>query len=148
MPFLIRQTEATDEPAWRRLWAGYLDFYEADVAADVTDATWARSLSPGSGIFGRVAVARDGTLAGFSLSILHPGTWRKEPLCYLEDLFVDPQWRSQGVGRLLIEDLVRLGKENGWATLYWHTQATNGAARRLYDQFIQADGFVRYRLSL
>jgi len=148
MTLLIRQAEATDEPAWRRLWAQYLAFYEADVAADVTDTTWARSLIPGSGIFGRVAVAREGALAGFSLSILHPGTWRKEPLCYLEDLFVDPAWRGQGVGRLLIEDLIGLGKANGWATLYWHTRASNGAARRLYDQFTPADDFVRYRLSL
>jgi len=35
----------------------------------------------------------------------------------------------------------------GWSRLYWHTRAGNLAARRLYDAFVQADDFVRYRLT-
>ena len=27
---------------------------------------------------------------GFTLSVLHAGTWTTQPICYLEDLFVDP----------------------------------------------------------
>ena len=35
-------------------------------------------------------------------------------------------------------------RAEGWARLYWVTAADNAAARRLYDRFTQADGFVRY----
>jgi GNAT superfamily N-acetyltransferase len=68
------------------------------------------------------------------------------PICYLEDLFVDPNYRNRGLGRLLIQDLVDLAKIRGWARLYWHTQAAN-PARRLYSEFAGADDFVRYRLT-
>jgi len=85
---------------------------------------------------------------GFSTAVLHEGTWTTAPTCYLEDLFVDPALRGGGVGRALIQNLIDLGRSRGWSRLYWHTQAGNATARRLYDSFVQADDFVRYRLAL
>ena len=82
---------------------------------------------------------------GFSVSILHDGTWTTAPICYLEDLFVDPEYRGRGFGRLLIQDLVDRAKSRGWSRLYWHTQAAN-PARHLYDEYVAADDFVRYRV--
>jgi len=142
---IIRGAIPTDEQSWRRLWALYNEFYEANVAGAVTDATWRRILDPASSIFARVA-ERNGSFFGFSVSVLHEATWTIAPVCYLEDLFVDPAARGGGVGRALIEDLTTLARERGWARLYWHTAADNAAARRLYDAFGSADGFVRYRL--
>ena len=48
----------------------------------------------------------------------------------------------------MIEDLIALARARGWSRLYWHTQAGNVPARRLYDSFVRADDFVRYRLFL
>jgi ribosomal protein S18 acetylase RimI-like enzyme len=141
----IRYPAAADEAAWRRLWAGYIAFYEAEVSEEVTTATWRRMLTPGSRLFARLAEA-DGEVCGFTISILHAGTWTTQPLCYLEDLYVDPAARGRGVGRALIEDLIALARTRGWSRLYWHTRATNAAARRLYDRFVPADDFVRYRI--
>jgi len=143
----VRKLEAADEAAWRALWKGYADFYNADVPATVTASTFTRLLDPGSGMIGRVAVV-DGELAGFSASVVHAATWSIEPVCYLEDLYVSETMRGRGAGRALIQDLVDLGRARGWARLYWHTQADNAAARRLYDTFTAADGFVRYRLPI
>jgi GNAT superfamily N-acetyltransferase len=97
-------------------------------------------------MIGRVAEI-DGEIVGFSNSVIHPGTWSTGPACYLEDLFVDPTARGKGIGRALIQDLVDLGKQQGWANLYWHTRHDN-PARKLYDEFVGADDFVRYRLTL
>ena len=71
-------------------------------------------------------------------------TWTVAPVCYLEDLFVAPSFRGDGIGRLLIQDLVDRAKSNGWSRLYWHTRANN-PARHLYEEFAKADDFVRYR---
>jgi len=68
--------------------------------------------------------------------------------CYLEDLFVDPAARGNGVGRALIEDLASLARAQGWKRLYWNTEITNAAARKLYDSFTPDDGHIRYRLTL
>ena len=143
----IRDPGVGDEQVWRRLWAGYLEFYEASVPPAVTEATWARVLDPANPMFTRLA-ERDGQVVGFATSVLHEATWTLTPSCYLEDLFVDPAARGGGVGRALIQDLVDRGRSRGWSRLYWHTRADNAAARRLYDSFTEADPFVRYRLIL
>jgi len=144
---LIRDPKPDDEAAWRRLWVGYVSFYEAEVPDDVTAGTWARLLDPNSGMLGRLAEL-DGTVVGFTISVLHPGSWTLAPTCYLEDLFVDSQARGNGLGRALIDDLVALGRDRGWSRLYWHTRQSNDTARRLYDSYVEADDFIRYRLFL
>jgi len=143
---IVREARISDEAGWRRLWAGYLVFYETTVPDDITDLTWRRILDPAVPMIGRIA-EQDGAIAGFSVSVVHVGTWYAGPACYLEDLFVDPACRGQGIGRALVQDLVDQGRHHGWANLYWHTQHNN-PARKLYDAFVGADETVRYRLTL
>ncbi len=143
----IRDAVASDEAAWRALWADYLGFYGVDLAAEVTDATWARALDPDSRLGLRLAVT-GGQVCGFAAHHWHLSTWTLAPDGYLEDLFVAPDTRGQGVGRALIEDLIALGKARGWARLYWMTDQSNTAARALYDRIARFDGHIRYRLRL
>lgn len=143
----VRWIEARDEAVWRDLWQQYVTFYESTVPEAVTAHTWARLMARSEGMIGRVA-ERDGRVIGFSVSIVHARSWSIGPACYLEDLFVDPSVRGSGAGRALIEDLKAMGRERGWAGLYWHTRQSNAAARRLYDRFVQADDFVRYRIGI
>lgn len=161
MVITLRDPNERDEAAWRRLWAGYTRFYETEVPEPVTAATWRRMLDPAEPLFGRLAIrcteggqggqaapAEDEDIVGFAVCVLHAGTWSLDPLCYLEDLFVDPSARGEGAGRALIEDLIELCRTHGWSRLYWHTQAGNAPARHLYDRFTPADDYVRYRLFL
>ena len=140
----IRDPAPADETEWRELWSQYNMSFEESVPEAVTARTWQRMLDPASAIFGRLAVI-DGKVTGFSVSVLHEGTWVIAPICYLEDLFVAPDFRGRGIGRSLIADLIDRAKSKGWSRLYWHARARN-AARHLYDAFVKADDFVRYRL--
>lgn len=142
---LIRAALPSDEAAWRRLWAGYCDFYDAGVPEEVTRRTWQRILDPDSAVMCVVAEV-DGVVVGFANCVVHLGTWETQSLCYLEDLYVDPAARGHGVATQLIEWLRNAMRAEGWARLYWMTRADNAAARALYDRFAQADGFVRYVL--
>jgi len=147
MTIEIRDARPEDEQDWRRLWAGYTAFYQVEIAADITDATWERIFDPASALFMRVAVL-DGTMVGFALCLSHEATWVKQPVCYLEDLYLDAAARGRGIGRALLDDLVTLTKARGWARLYWHTHENNRTARKLYDQYGTSDAHVRYRLSV
>lgn len=144
---LIRPAEPSDEESWRRLWAAYCDFYGAEVSEDVTAATWRRILDPEAPIDAFVAVV-DGRVEGFANIVLHQFTWSEQPTCLLEDLFVSPMVRGRGVGRQLIDHVLSRARHEGWARVYWHTQADNARARRLYDTITPADGFVRYTVLL
>jgi GNAT superfamily N-acetyltransferase len=139
----IRSALPSDEAAWRSLWRGYCDFYGANVADAVTDRTWKRILDPDSAIMCVVAEV-EGKVYGFANCVVHENTWETQPVCYLEDLFVLPSARMRGIGRALVEWLRNSMRAEGWARLYWTTQQDNHEARKLYDQFAQADGFVRY----
>jgi GNAT superfamily N-acetyltransferase len=142
----VRGLREGDRAAWEQLWQGYLAFYATTLVPETTEATWRRLHDPASPMFGRVAVDADGQLLGFAHALPHEGTWTTAPQCYLEDLFVAPAARGAGAGRALIDGLLALCRERGWSRLYWHTQAGNASARRLYDDYARADDMIRYRV--
>ncbi|ELW1647573.1 GNAT family N-acetyltransferase [Enterobacter oligotrophicus] len=146
MAVTVRALHEDDYSRWRPLWDGYTQFYDCELDESVTAFTWERALNPGSPMFCRVA-EMDGHVIGFALCILHEGTWSTAPICYLEDLFVDASVRGIGAGKALINALLTEGKREGWSKLYWVTRQNN-PARKLYDQFSEADDYVRYRISL
>lgn len=147
MTIIVRDAADHDQADWRRLWAGYLAFYRVELAEETTAGVWRRVLDPTEPLFCRVA-AMNGGVIGFAVCVIHAGTWSSAPACYLEDLFVDPAARGGGAGAALIQDLIDRGRRDGWRRLYWHTHADNRTARRLYDRFAVADGFVRYDIDL
>jgi GNAT superfamily N-acetyltransferase len=142
-PCIIRAALPSDEPAWRQLWRGYCDYYEADVPEAVTNRTWKRILDPDAQVMCLVAEV-EGKVYGFANCVVHENTWETQAVCYLEDLYVMPGARGRGLGSALLEWLRNAMRAEGWARLYWMTRADNVRARRLYDRFAQADDFVRY----
>ena len=143
-PVTVRPIEARDEPRWRVLWDGYCRFYERELSEAITRHTWSRMMDPASPVHGIVAERHGDGVIGMANYIIHENTWTLTPVCYLEDLFVDPAKRAKGVGRQLIDWLVDATKQHGWSRLYWHTKENNYRARGLYDQYTPHSGFVRY----
>ncbi len=144
---MIRDATTGDREAFLALWQGYLDYYGVTLAPEVTAATWARLMDPASPVKARLAEA-GGKVRGFAVHLHHPSTWVLTEDCYLEDLFVAPDARGQGLGRALIDDLIALARARGWGRVYWHTRIDNERARALYDQYVGWDDHIRYRLRL
>jgi GNAT superfamily N-acetyltransferase len=145
-PLTIRPIEARDRAAWDEMWAGYLVFYESELAPEISADTFARILS--GALIGLIAENADGHAVGFAHALLHTGTWSPKPLCYLEDLFVRADARGLGAGRALIEALAARGRREGWLRLYWQTARDNETAQRLYDKLAQRTNWLRYDLDL
>lgn len=108
----IRELQSQDQLQWLGLWEGYTCFYGSPQPDDVTQYTWQRLLDGASPVIGRAAVV-DSRVVGFAICVLHEGTWVKTPVCYLEDLFVDPAMRGRGVARALVQALHAEGKRKG-----------------------------------
>lgn len=144
---MIRDAAAGDRAAWERLWQGFLVYYGQSLDPAVTAHTWARLMDPTCPMKMRLAEV-GGMIQGFAIHQHHPSTWVMGNDCYLEDLFVAPEARGQGLGRALIADLQALARARGWHRLYWHTDESNATARKLYDSFVPSDGHIRYRLTL
>jgi ribosomal protein S18 acetylase RimI-like enzyme len=111
---------------------------------------WRRIMDPEYPVGALVsgASAGESPLVGFANYILRPHTFSSRMVCYLEDLWVDPSARGAGWGRMFIDALIARGRAQGWRRIYWHTEADNLAARRLYDRVSQLTNYVRYDISL
>ena len=143
----VRPVQPGDRAAWQPLWQGYLTFYQATLAPEVTDASWRRFFDPLEGL-GALVAERDGRLIGIAHYLLHRSTWAPVCYCYLEDLFVEPAVRGGGTGRALIAAVERAAREAGASRLYWTTHETNQTAQKLYDRVAERPGFVQYRKKL
>lgn len=141
----IRPLVAADRAEWERLAHTYKAFYQTVLPDAAYERTWQRLLQQ-DGIRGFGAHV-DCRLVGITHCLVHTGTWTSS-VCYLEDLFVDPVARGQGVARALIEAVAQHARSAGAARLYWLTHETNATARALYDKVAKYSGFVEYEYSL
>ncbi|MDO8290361.1 MAG: GNAT family N-acetyltransferase [Parvibaculum sp.] len=145
-PPVIRLITAADRAVWDVLWAGYLEFYKANVPPEISDATFRRILS--GHFIGLIAEDKEGKALGLAHAHLHAGTWGTKPVCYLEDLYVSEEARGLGIGRALIVELTTRGRREGWQRLYWQTARDNLQAQKLYDKLAQRTDWLRYDLDL
>lgn len=140
----IRPLSATDEADWRRLWTGYLDYYETTVPEVVHATTFARLLGDDPQDFNGLIAEVDGQPMGLAHYLFHRHCWKVENVCYLQDLYVDPAARGTGLGRALIEAVYAAADANGTPAVYWLTQHFNETGRRLYDRIGKLTPFIRY----
>jgi GNAT superfamily N-acetyltransferase len=144
MTLLIRPLAPADHAEWRRLWTGYLAFYNTSVSEAVQAVTFARLIDPARPQQNALVAEQDGRLVGLVHYIYHAHNWRIEDVCYLQDLYVDPESRGTGAGRALIEAVYRAADANGTPAVYWLTQDFNTQARQLYDRIAKVSPFIRY----
>lgn len=102
-----------------------------------------------------VLAVRGAAPAGFALWFRSYSTFLARPGIYLEDLFVYPEFRGQGIGRRLLAHLARTAVERGygrvdWAVLDWNADAIRfyeslGAERRhdWYTYRVEGEALVR-----
>jgi GNAT superfamily N-acetyltransferase len=142
---VVRPLARTDEAEWRRLWAAYLAFYETTVPEAVYATHFARLLGHDPQDFSGLIAEVDGRPAGLAHYLFHRHGWRIENVCYLQDLYADPEVRGRGVGRALIEAVYAEADRRGCPQVYWLTQDFNAEARRLYDRIGVVTPFIKYQ---
>lgn len=143
---IIRPLEAADHADWRRLWTGYLDFYETVVPEEVYETTWARLFDGGEFEPNGMLALDEGKPVGLVHYIFHRTCWSEKNNCYLQDLFTAPEARGKGTGEALIAAVRQAAAERGVKNVYWMTHETNATARRLYDRVARRTGFIKYDL--
>ena len=143
----VCQVSAEDYPKWLIYWQAYQDFYHSTLPAEITALTWARFFDVNEPVYCLVAKHQQ-QLLGFVTYVLHRSTWASHHYCYLEDLFVDAQYRGLGIAHQLIYAVQQQAKQLGAERLYWHTQQSNQVAQRLYDDLAEQSGMIEYRMPL
>ena len=143
----IKPATAADHDQWLPLWQAYLTFYNTELPAEVSESTWQRFLDPAEPT--QLAIAWQGDKAvGIVQFIYHRSNWSIGNSCYLQDLFVSPEIRGTGAGRLLIEHVYATARDNQCAKVHWLTHETNATAIQLYERIAERPGFIQFRKAL
>lgn len=79
------------------------------------------------------AFADDDTPAGFAIFFTNYSTFLAKPGLYLEDLFVKPSFRGQGIGKAILLHLARLANERDYGRMEWSVLDWNQAAIDFYE---------------
>ncbi len=145
---VIRPLAAEDADDWRRLWRAYLAFYEAELSEEVFASTFARLIGDDPQDYNCLLAIVEGRAVGLAHYLLHRTCWHTANTCYLQDLFIAPEARGNGLGRALIEAVFAQAKAAGAFEVWWLTNEDNATARGLYDQLGETVPFVKYRRRL
>jgi GNAT superfamily N-acetyltransferase len=87
--------------------------------------------------------------AGFAVFFHNFSTFAGRAGIYLEDLFVEPEFRRQGIGKALLAHLAKLTKERNCARLEWAVLDWNTPAIQFYRKLgaEAMDDWTVYRVS-
>ncbi|HSZ63157.1 MAG TPA: GNAT family N-acetyltransferase [Terriglobales bacterium] len=123
----IRNATIADAALIRQLISELAEFEKEPDAVQTTEADIARDGFGAKPEFRALIAEWEGQPAGLALFFSYYSTWRGAGF-YLEDLFIRPQFRGQGIGKALFARVARIAeKENRrfikWAVLDWNQGA-------------------------
>ncbi|MDK6302339.1 GNAT family N-acetyltransferase [Corynebacterium sp. UMB9976] len=110
------------------------------IDGDVADSSGAEN--------GDVAPGEHPRLAGMALWFLNFSTWECTHGIYLEDLYVRPEYRKNGLGKLLLQQLAHVCVARGYQRMEWSVLKWNEPSIQFYKSFgaYPMSGWDTYRL--
>lgn len=145
MDLKIRRAKQADIPdvlnAMRRF-AELVGFREY---LTVTEAQLGEAVFGAEG-FVELLVAYDGeTLAGFAVYYRHFSSFRGERGYYLEDIFVEEEYRGRGLGLAMIKDIARQARTLGYERIDFQVLSYNEGAIKFYERLGAASNMDEIR---
>jgi GNAT superfamily N-acetyltransferase len=130
---LIRPALPSEAPLIKQLIHELALFEKAPGSAEATleDLTQA-FFGDNPAVFATMIEDDSGEVQGLAIWFLNYSTWTGTHGIYLEDLFIRPAARSQGLGRSLLQHLAEICVERGYHRLQWWVLDWNESAIEFY----------------
>jgi glycine/D-amino acid oxidase-like deaminating enzyme/ribosomal protein S18 acetylase RimI-like enzyme len=143
----IRSATESDLPILAELIMAYIDFYQHPRPHPKAIEALLRHLQidPGAG---RQFVALSGEQpAGFATLYFTYSTLRAQKIAVLNDLYVKPDSRKQGIGKALFDHCRSFAEKSGYPHMEWVTSSDNVPAQALYQKVgAQKGNWIVYNL--
>ena len=129
---MIREARPSDVPVLLALVRELATYEREPDAVVATESDLSEALFGPDPCAGCHVAEVDGTVVGLALWYRSFSTWLGKPGLWLEDLYVQPEHRGAGLGRLLLEHLAGLCVERGWPRFEWWVLDWNEPAQGFY----------------
>lgn len=158
MAILIMKAEREDVPELQRLIKALADFEKLDPP---TQDAQARFLEDGWPLEGKQpkftawlaevqgSDVKSNEFVGYAITFFTYSSFLARPTLYLEDIFILPAYRKQGIGTMLMERLIREAKEEGCGRMEWVVLDWNVNAQEFYYKFgaVRQNEWLPYRMT-
>ncbi len=130
---MIRTIQLKDKERWKKLYIGYADFYKVEMNDKILEIVW-KWLNDVKHELKGIGYEVDGKIVGLAhyRKLLSP--LKGKYIGYLDDIFVDPEYRGQKIGKKLLNKIKEISKVNNWNLVRWQTDEDNLTAKKLYNK--------------
>ena len=142
---MIRELEQKDKQNWAKLYNGYADFYKVSMNSKILDILWTW-IHDQNHIVSGICFELEGKIVGIAHFRTMPRPIKGEYIGFLDDLFVEPEFRGKKIAQKMISHLKSLSKANNWNGIRWITHSSNKTAKNLYNKIANNTGFELYEL--
>lgn len=147
----VREATPEDLPALMPLARAYADFYESDPSDEGLEAMLrgAIELPTRDTAFVLAATSDEGEVVGFAACWWKWSSLNGARVVFLDDLFVHPDARGQGLADALIEAIAEIGRAGGAPVVQWLTAHDNHRAQAVYNRVGATSGsYLEYELEI
>ena len=131
---VVRPARLEDRVPLIELIKGYVAFYHAPFPGETKLAPLLDALEADPDRGAQLVAEADGRLLGFATLYRCFDTLLADRVLVMNDLFVDPASRNEGVGAALFDASLAYASVRGYARLDWVTAQDNRAAQRFYER--------------
>ena len=142
---MIRKLVQKDKENWAKLYIGYADFYKVPMNSGVLDTLWSWIQDEKHDVKA-ICFELESKIVGIAHYRTMPRPIKGQYIGFLDDLFVEPEFRGQKISQKMISYLKSISKANNWNGIRWITHSSNETAKILYDKIGQNTGFELYEL--
>ena len=142
---MIRKLEQKDKENWAKLYNDYAKFYKVPMNIGILDTLWGW-IHDESNIVNGICFELENKIVGIAHYRTMPRPIKGQYIGFLDDLFVERDFRRKKIAQKLIHHLKSLSKVNNWDGIRWITHSSNDNAKKLYDKIANNTGFELYEL--
>ena len=145
----IREAQSHDVADILRLIKDLALYEKAPQEVVATDAHLTQALfSPNPHVFAHVIEAEERVI-GVAIWFLNFSTWQGRHGIYLEDLYIEPEYRGRGYGLEMLKHLAKICIERGYGRFQWWVLDWNSPSIEFYKSqgAVAMDEWTVFRVS-
>ena len=142
---MIREIKLSDQDEWEVLYRGYADFYKVEMNDEILKTVWKWLHDKDHEVKGMV-YEYENKIVGLAHYRRMPRPLSGKYIGFLDDIYVEPKFRGNKIGKKLIQELKKISKNNNWGLVRWNTHSDNMRAKSLYDRIAKKTTWELYEL--